>query len=691
MTTSTVGETAVSALSDARAARRSRMAGVGLVLVLLAVSVFAVMESQLTAAAAEAAVRTSTVSEDYWRAATAVGAQESLERKYRVEPGPAVRARFDQAAGALTGALGEVQRDGDATDRVVVQQVTQQHGAYLTAIGRLFDAIDRRDLAGALRIDAGETDPAFGAMESTVLDTAAAKHKLALAALRDLQGLESVVRVLTPVVFVAGLLLAGLLTWVTRIHRRLLMIERERAVHDACHDALTGLPNRSLFAEGVDQALLACAGTGSGMAALLLFDLDRFREINDTFGHQCGDELIIAVGARLSGVVSGMNSGMDGVARLGGDEFAVLLPDVASVEDAVETAETLRAALTAPFTVEGIDLDVEASVGVAVSGHHGQDAVTLLQRADIAMYVAKDRGRGVFVYDPAADHNSPEKLAVLGDLRRALQRNELVLHYQPQVSISTGDVVGVEALVRWHHPQHGLVMPDAFIPSAEHTGLIGPLTRYILDKALAQARAWCDQGRPLTVAVNLSARNLLDEHLPDQVAELLAVHDVRPELLVLEVTETAVVTEPLRAQQSLKRLAALGIRISIDDFGAGYTSLGQLKTLPVSELKIDRSFVTRMTEEGRDALIVRSVIDLGHNLGLTIVAEGVEDEEAFTALTGLSCDIAQGYYITRPMTAEALDASTSWSRRRDASISLSAAARPSQAAPSTLLPGSSSL
>jgi predicted signal transduction protein with EAL and GGDEF domain len=357
--------------------------------------------------------------------------------------------------------------------------------------------------------------------------------------------------------------------------------------------------------------------------------------------------------------LSGVLSGTDNVARLGGDGFGVLLPDVRSVEGAVETATTLRAALTAPFPVDGIDLDVEASVGVAVSGHHGQDAVTLLQRADIAMSVAKDQSRGVFVYDPAADRHSPAKLAVLGDLRRALDRSELVVHYQPKVSISTGDLIGAEALVRWHRPEHGLVMPDAFMPFAEHTGLIGPLTRYILNEALSQARAWCEQGRPLTVAVNLSVRNLLDEHLPDQVAELLAAHHVAPELLVLEVTETAVVTEPQRAQQLLKRLAALGIRISIDDFGAGYTSLGQLKTLPVSELKIDRSFVTTMTEDGRNALIVQSVIDLGHNLGLSIVAEGVEDEQTLAALTALNCDIVQGYHIARPLTAQALDAQRS--------------------------------
>jgi diguanylate cyclase len=636
---------------DVRAARRSKVASAGMVLALLAVGVFAVVESQLTAAAAEEAVAASSLSDDYWRAATAVAAEESLERKYRLEPGEGVRVRFDQSAAALVAALVEIQRDGDVSDRTLVSQVTEQHGRFLEATGRLFDAIDRGDTAAALRIDADETDPVFGVMEAAVLDAAAGKHDRALTALQELQDLKSVTRVLTPVVFLAGLFLAGLLASITRGHRRLLVIERERAVHDAHHDALTGLPNRLLFAQRIEQALAACAGTEVGVA-LLLVDLDRFKEINDTFGHQCGDELLVQVGVRLSGVVSGMDS----VARLGGDEFGVLLPDVQSVEDAVETATTLRAALAAPFPVDGIHLDVEASVGVAVSGQHGQDTVTLLQRADIAMYVAKDQSRGIFVYDPAADQHSPAKLAVLGDLRRALDRSELVLHYQPKVSISTGDVVGAEALVRWHRPQHGLVMPNAFMPFAEHTGLIGPLTRYILNKALSQARAWCEQGRPLTVAVNLSARNLLDEHLPDQVAELLAAHDVAPELLVFEVTETAVVTEPLRAQQLLKRLSALGIRISIDDFGAGYTSLGQLKTLPVSELKIDRSFVTTMTEDSRNALIVQSVIDLGHNLGLSIVAEGVEDEQTFAALTALNCDIAQGYYIARPLTAEALDA-----------------------------------
>src|SRR5660397_82221 len=317
------------------------------------------------------------------------------------------------------------------------------------------------------------------------------------------------------------------------------------------HDALTGLPNRTLLADRFTQALRAARRDGT-TTALLLIDLDRFKEINDTFGHHCGDLLLTQVGPRLTAALREV----DAVARLGGDEFAVLLPDITDASAAIGVADKLRAALERPFhiegfDVEGLDLDVEASVGVVLSGEHGADATTLLQRADIAMYVAKSQNLGVFAYDPAVDGHSPAKLALLGDLRRALDRDELVLHYQPKVSISTGDVIGAEALVRWQHPDRGLVFPDEFIPLAEHTGLIGPLTRHILDTALAQARTWSDAGRPLTVSVNLSARNLLDEGLPDQVAELLAAHGVAPALLELEVTELSLIhiSEPTRLRR----------------------------------------------------------------------------------------------------------------------------------------------
>jgi EAL domain-containing protein (putative c-di-GMP-specific phosphodiesterase class I) len=302
------------------------------------------------------------------------------------------------------------------------------------------------------------------------------------------------------------------------------------------------------------------------------------------------------------------------------------------------------------------------------------DPSTLLQHADIAMYVAKARNCGVFAYDPAVDGHSPAKLALLGDLRRGIDRDELFLHYQPKVSLSTGDVVGVEALVRWQHPTHGLIMPDDFIPLAEHTGLIAPLTSNVLNAALAQARRWLDSGQSIKVSVNLSARNLLDTRLPNEIGALLAGHGVPADLLEIEVTESALMTDPPRAQRLLEQLFALGIRIAIDDFGAGYTSLGQLRTLPISELKIDRSFVMAMDTDPGSAVIVQSVVDLGHNLGLTIIAEGVESERIMTTLSNIGCDVAQGYFISRPVTAAAID---TWR-----------AARNVNATPNTLVPDS---
>jgi diguanylate cyclase len=637
--------------ADGRVGRRSRVASGALVLVLLGVSVFAVWTSRATSIAAEDAVAASALSDDFAAAATAVGAEESLERKYRLEPGPEVRIRYDQAAASLISALGKVRLDGDDADRVIVERVLRRHASYLEAIDRMFLAVDNRDTSAVLRIDGNEVDPSFGAIEAAVLKAATGEHQESLAFLARLQHLESRTRRLTPLVFFAGLLLAALLASITRGHRRTLDVERSRAVYDSLHDALTGLPNRTLLAERFGQALRANARSGTS-TGLLLIDLDRFKEVNDTFGHQHGDELLTQVGPRLAQALRTV----DTVARLGGDEFAVLLPDICNVDDATHVAAKLQAALEAPFHVDGVDLDVEASVGVVVSGEHGEIPSVLLQRADIAMYVAKTQDLGVFVYDPATDGHSPSKLALLGDLRRALDRGELVLHYQPKVSISTGDVVGAEALVRWQHPERGLIFPDEFIPLAEHTGLIGPLTQHVLDSALAQARRWVDAGRTLSVSVNLSARNLLDERLPGQVRELLAIHGVAAPLLELEVTESAIMTEPVRAQQLLEQLCALGVRISIDDFGVGYTSLGQLKTLPVSELKIDRSFVMAMIQDRSNAVIVHSVVDLGHNLGLTIVAEGVEDQAALTALAGFGCDVAQGYHISRPMSADAFDA-----------------------------------
>jgi diguanylate cyclase (GGDEF)-like protein len=636
--------------SDGRIALHSRWASVALVLVLLGLSAFAVLSTQVASAAAREADVASTLSDNYAQTARAVAAEESLERKYRLEPGPVVLAKYDSASGELLAALALVAQNGDQSDRARVEKVLATHRDYLKASGRMFTAVDKGDTRAVLKIDTGEVDPMFAVIEQTVDRAADAHHRESLAQLAHLRQIERVIGWLTPAAFLAGLLLAALLTSITRGYRRLLDTERRRALHDSMHDALTGLPNRTLLLDRFGQALRAAKRNGT-TAGLLLIDLDRFKEVNDTFGHHCGDALLAQIGTRLRSAIRES----DTLARLGGDEFAVLIPDITDLGAATALAAKLRSALDTPFLVDGIALDVEASVGVVLSGEHGMDPTLLLQRADIAMYVAKAQNLGVFAYDPDVDLHSPAKLALLGELRRALERDELVLYYQPKVSISTAQVVGAEALVRWQHPERGLVFPDAFIPLAEQTGLIEPLTTYVLGAALTQARAWMDAGQPLMVSVNLSARHLLDERLPRQVADLLVVHGVPADQLGLEVTESALITEPVRAQRLLGAIDALGVRLSIDDFGAGYTSLGELKNLPFTELKIDKSFIMNMGKDPSDALIVQSIIDLGHNLALTIVAEGVETSAALADLTAFGCDIAQGYYLSPPLTAAAFD------------------------------------
>ncbi|MCU1500866.1 MAG: hypothetical protein JWM12_220, partial [Ilumatobacteraceae bacterium] len=523
-----------------RLARRNRFAGAGLLAILIVVTTFAMWSFRAINSAVTDAAAASALSDTYGHAATAVSAEESLERKYQVESNLGVRSSFDTAAVDLAAALADIQEVGNDQDRALVATVTIAHARYLDAVDRLFAAVDAGDTELSRQIDRQQSDPTFDVMEAIVLAAAGDHHEQSLRALAHLRDLEAASQRLTPIVLLTGVILAAVLAAITRGHRRTLDVIRTTAIHDSLHDALTGLPNRTLLAERCTHALAtdAIAGTSTG---LLLIDLDRFKEINDTFGHHYGDELLTQVGPRLAGAV---RNG-DTVARLGGDEFAVLLTDVRSEARAREVAGEMRAALDSPFHVEGVDLDVDASIGVAVSGVHGDDASTLLQHADIAMYIAKARNCGVFSYDPSVDGHTPAKLSLLGDLRRALERHELILHYQPKISLSTGDVVGVEALVRWQHPEHGLIMPDDFIPLAEHTGLIGPLTRDILVAALTQARAWFDSGRPVPVAVNLSARNLVDEHLPDEISKLLTARGVAADLLELEVTESALMTEPL--------------------------------------------------------------------------------------------------------------------------------------------------
>jgi len=432
----------------------------------------------------------------------------------------------------------------------------------------------------------------------------------------------------------------------------------------ALHDALTGLPNRTLLQDRLQQALRA-AGRGTLPATtppltLLLLDLDRFKEVNDTLGHHHGDLLLRQVAERLCATLRDS----DTIARLGGDEFAVLLPATDEV-GARAAADKVVAALALPFDLEAVSVHVGASVGIALAPDHGQDVDTLLRHADVAMYVAKRTGESSAVYTPERDAYTPDRLALIADLRRAIADDGLALHYQPKADLVTKQVTGVEALVRWTHTQRGAIPPDQFIPLAEHTGLIAPLTRWVLMAALRQAGRWRRVGLRLDMAVNLSAVDLRDVGLPDALARLLCEHAVPPASLRLEVTESALMIDPAGAQAVLTRLAALGIGLSVDDYGAGYSSLAYLKRLPVDELKIDRSFVRHMAVDPADAAIVSSTIGLGHNLGLRVVAEGVEDRETWALLAGAGCDTAQGYYLACPMPADEVER---WVREKSGAV-----------------------
>jgi len=425
----------------------------------------------------------------------------------------------------------------------------------------------------------------------------------------------------------------------------------------AYSDPVTGLPNRIALNERLEQFLRADRESQSPVA-LLLMNLSHFTDINNTLGHKNGDLLLQKVGQRLKRTLPDPAL----VAAPSGDRFAVLLQG--DIKQATFAADLMLGTLREPVVIEGLSLDMEATVGIALYPTHGQDLDTLFRKADIALSLAKGSQRHYALYDPARDHYSSERLALIGELRNAIKDNQLVLHYQPKADLKTGRVIGAEALMRWQHPKRGTIPPVQFIPLAEHTGLIKPLTEWAIQTALRQIQAWEKEGIELTVAVNLSARNLLDPGLPHQIGRFLKEFGVAPERLELEITESVIMADPARAMDCLAQLNQMGLRLSVDDFGTGYSSLAYLKRLPVHELKIDKAFIQGMMKDRNDAAVVRAAIDLGRGMGLTQVAEGVEDQQTWHGLIALGCDVVQGYFLSKPLPAAELARWLHWLRER---------------------------
>jgi diguanylate cyclase (GGDEF)-like protein/PAS domain S-box-containing protein len=419
--------------------------------------------------------------------------------------------------------------------------------------------------------------------------------------------------------------------------------------HRALHDDLTGLPNRTLLRDRLLQSLFEARRSGESVA-LLLLDLDQFKEVNDALGHLCGDQLLVKMAHRLQDVLREC----DTIARLGGDEFALLLTTDASTKGAIAVAEKVAKALADPFDIDGMALHTSASIGIAVYPDHADSADGLTQHADVAMYAAKRSGTTYAVYMPAEDRSSVTRLTLLGELHRALEHEELVLHYQPVIDAVTGGTVATEALVRWQHPQLGLLPPSSFVELSEVSGLVQQLTRWVIERAVRTATSWRADGYDIGVSANLSVRNLYDAQLVPWICSLLEETELPPHLLTLELTESELMEDPALAIQVLGRLREFGVLTCIDDFGTGYSSLSYLRRLPVSAIKIDQSFVSGILDDQSDATIVRTIIQLAHDLGLDVLAEGVEDGPTFEMLRALGCDRVQGYFTGAPMTSAAL-------------------------------------
>jgi diguanylate cyclase (GGDEF)-like protein len=632
--------------------RRSLMTTAALASVLLALGAFTMQGNVQTSRATDAQSQALALDTLFSEARHAVALQEVHVRHYQVEPAVAVRTRFATEASMVTNALRRASRANNGQAKADAARLLAEQEAYRNIADRLFDAIADRD-PSVPQLDRLQATPAFYTLQQDIDTVARSYHATAERQAAQLRDAQQRMLIGTGAGFTLGLGLLGMIWRLVLGYQRRLAEHADASQHLAMHDALTGLPNRTLFDQKLRSALDAARHAPDRQVALLIVDLNEFKNVNDTLGHQAGDELLVSVAQRLRDTAREF----DIVARFGGDEFAVLLPDIPNLSAAEAVAKRMAYALRQDFRLSAGPAAVSGSIGLAIGPVAGE-AEELVRHADAAMYRAKSSGRSVVVFHAESEIEAPNRLGLFGELRALLdsgdQDSQLVLHFQPQVRIADGAVTGVEALVRWEHPQRGLLLPDAFLPAAETGGLEIPLTYHLLDSAVGAAARWHRADHPLVVSVNVSPRCLLDdEFVPNVIAAVKRV-DLPPRLLKLELTEHTLMAEPELAVSALRQIHDFGVLVSVDDFGSGFSSLSQLKRLPADELKIDRGFIRDLATDPDDSVLVRSAIELAHNLGLSVVAEGVEDLGALRILRDLGSDYAQGHALSAPVGAKAL-------------------------------------
>lgn len=557
--------------------------------------------------------------------------------------------RADSAVGrlplssALGSAIPTLDKLAHSSDAGSAKATRNAYDAYTESLRQVIKA-DKRGDPSAVELNAEAAALSASTVRKQAVSSSASKRLELLAYLKAVDRQNAQARTVAIVLGTTDGILLAFCGLILLGYQRRTEKQAEESAHRAMHDGLTGIPNRTLFGERLATATRLAERRGDRVG-LLVLDLDRFKDVNDTLGHHQGDVLLCEVAKRLTGAIRASDS----VARLGGDEFGILLENVASEEKVLEVAERVLAVVGKPVTLDGATVDVGCSIGAAIYPQHGDNPTELLKNADIAMYVAKRERLGASAYSVDADHNSSEQLVISSQLRHAIAAGELRFVYQPKVRTATKAVCGVEALIRWQHPTRGLLGPMEFVPLAERSQLILPLTNFVISSGLEQLKEWEAMGLRLPISVNVDALSLLDPTFPDRVATMLAASGVPAELLTLEITERAFLSDGDCALDVLSRLRGLGIRLALDDFGTGYSAMAYLQRMPLDELKIDRRFITDLPVSRQNRAIARAVIDLAHALDMQVVGEGVEDAATFDALRELRCDEAQGYFLCRPV------------------------------------------